>query len=179
MKKLIIDIKESRKGCPIRWKGKERKNSNSCLYNFHCSVKVRGSVSPRFRGAADIVHHDRLPRNARYANINRIHPKAARVFKEVVVLPGRRPPRLSSVGTNLQRFNRDVRVDNLDTEPVFRGPILGFQEQRTADVALDDLPVHVNSADFEVCQLFEASGEQINIVQSTTSRTLVDNLRQK
>lgn len=71
---------------------------------------------------------------------------------------------MPSIGANLKRLNRDIRVDHLYTEPVFRGSCLGFQEQRTADVAFDDLPVHVDSADFEVCQLLEATGEQIKIV---------------
>jgi hypothetical protein len=100
-------------------------------------------------------------------------------LEEIVFSPAKRLPGFPIVDTDLERFDRDVRVDNLYAEPVFGGATLGFQEQRTADVALDDLPLHVDSADFEVRQLLEAAGEQINIVQSTSSRTLVDNLMHK
>lgn len=114
-------------------------------------MEIRGSISPGFRGAADIVHHDRLTRDARYANINKVHSKAARVLEEVVFSPAQRLPGFSIIDTNLEGSDRDVRVDDLYAEPVFRGASLGFQEQRTADIALDDLPLHVDTADFEVC----------------------------
>lgn len=88
-------------------------------------------------------------------------------------------PGFTTINANLERPDRDVRVDDLYAEPVFGGATLGFQEKRASDTALDDLPFHVDTADLEVGQLLEGTGEQINVVQSTSSRTLVDNLIQK